>query len=69
MAVSKLREGIRQDVQPAEQATIEDIARYDLAATALGDSDLLGPAMILLAGRNCSPRCAVSTRAHRLRGS
>ena len=62
--VSKLREGIRQDV-PAE-TTMEDLAMFDLAASgssSKGEKDLLGPALVLLANRNCTPRCPVEYQA------
>ncbi len=52
------------------QDAVEELAIYDLAASVLsskGEEDLLGPALILLANRNCTPKCAVSTRLHRLR--
>jgi hypothetical protein len=64
MAASKLRTGTRQEL--AEDTTLEDRAVLDLATDVLGDLGLLGPAMILLAGRNCSPRCTVSARSHRM---
>ena len=56
MGLHKLRAGIRQE--PAEDTTLENQAVLDLAADVLGDFGLLGPAMILLAGRNCSVACA-----------
>ena len=65
MIVEKLRAGSRQEPEPA---AMDDLALNDLAASALlGDRDLLGFTVILLAGRSCNPRCAVNTRAHRLR--
>ena len=63
--VSKLRSAAAGQ-EPAEDAT-DDPAVLDLATDVLGDLGLLGPAMILLAGRNCSPRCAVSTRPRKTR--
>jgi hypothetical protein len=64
MAV-KPRAGNRQE--PEQDDTAIETAMFDLAASALDDLDLLGLSLVLLAGRNCSPRCSVSTRAHRLR--
>ena len=57
--VSKLRAGIRQDVQPAEQNMVEDQAALDLAASALlDDRGLMGPSLVLLSARSCSAACA-----------
>lgn len=66
--VNKLRAGARQ---LAESGTMETTAIRDLAASALSDlvedNIMLGNALVLLAGRNCSPRCPVSARSHRMR--
>jgi hypothetical protein len=51
--VQFIRAGARQE--PAEDTTLEDRAVLDLATDVLGDLRSLGPAMILLAGRNCTP--------------
>jgi hypothetical protein len=64
--INKLRAGSRGQDGLAEDTTAATAVR-DLVGSALSHSDLLGPAMILLAGRNCSPRCPVSARSHRMR--
>jgi hypothetical protein len=63
--VSKLRSAAARQ-EPEPDAT-DDLAVLDLTTDVLADLGLLGSALILLASRNCTPRCAVSTRSHRLR--
>lgn len=54
--VSKLRAGIRQDVQSAE-ATPEETAVAELAETMLDDPELMGPSLVMLTARSCSAAC------------
>lgn len=64
--VSKLRAGNNR--QEPEQDAMGDQAVLDLAASALlDDPELLGPSLVLLTGRSCTPRCVVSTRPHSMR--
>jgi hypothetical protein len=58
MGLHKLRAGARQNDLARAEDTVENLAVLDLAtSTLLYDSALLGPSMILLAGRNCSVSC------------
>ena len=65
--VSKLRAGIRQDVQSAEQNTPEETAVAELAGTMLDDPELMGPSLVMLTARSCSVACASVGRQHKLR--
>lgn len=65
MAVSKLRAGSRGQDNLAEAENTGPV--FDPAASALLDRDLLGPALILLATRNCHANCPSGRRQHRHR--
>jgi hypothetical protein len=63
--VNKLRAGSSRQDDLAEAENITAV--FDLAASALLDRDLLGPALILLATRNCHANCPSDRRQHRHR--
>ena len=49
------------------EAPEETTAMHDLAATMLDDAELVGPALVLLAGQQCQVGCPPGRSRHRLR--